>query len=101
MDTIFIGNDSLISVPSLVDSDGAPITSASVEATLLDMDTLVPVPGITWPVSLSHSENGNYEGIIDKSVQVVRLNKYILHITATSGTADAEWNRELMCVWRQ
>ena len=100
MDVLYLGNDYLVSIPALTDSAGAPITDASVEATLLERDSLSPVSGISWPIALAHEADGNYVGIIDKAVGVVKNEKYVLRITATAGTADAQWDRELFCAWR-
>ena len=101
MDTIYIGNDHTVTLNSLVDSAGGPVTSASIAVTLLERDSLDPVSGVTWPITLVHIADGTYTGTIDKAVEVVKSQKYVLRIIASAGTSDAQWDIEVMGVWRQ
>lgn len=89
----------MVTVDRLRDQDGAIVTDATVNARLLDSD-LLPVSGITWPVVLSHVSEGNYEGVIDKDMQLTENALYYLEITATSGALDATWRRPYVAAQR-
>lgn len=95
---VYDGNDHVVSLTGLKDSDGTEVTTATVEMTLLDGGT--EVSGITWPISLSHDSGGDYSAVLDKAVEVTVGKRYTLKVTATVGTTEAEW-REWVVVKRR
>lgn len=100
MAQIYLGNDHEVSITGLKDSDDTPLVAATVEATLLLAEDMSEVAGITWPITLTHTGTGNYEGVIDKAVSLVRKRLYVLRVTASEGTADAQWDIELLAEYR-
>jgi len=98
---IYINNDHTIKVEGLQDQDGNAVTTATVEATILDLNRK-EVGGITWPLTLSHDGNGTYSATLDKAVSLQRNVRHYLRVVAsTSGGADAEWTEPLVAKERE
>jgi len=96
---INIGNDSLFTLTGFADdSAGGPtfLNAATVEVTVRDTEG-VDVPGITWPITMSFiaASSGDYEGVVDKAIQIVEGQQYVATIVAFEGTVDGEWIIEL------
>jgi len=87
---IFVDNDHTLKLENLQDQDGNAITSATVEAEVLDRDGN-QVSGISQPITLTHQSNGNYEGTLDSSAELNFVNSYTIKITATKGSTKAVW----------
>lgn len=87
---LYDGNDMVVEVADLKDQDGVTVTSATVEATLLDGET--EVAGQTWPLTLTADGSGNYSGIIDSAVEVTVGKRYTLHIEAVIGNTEGAWD---------
>ena len=101
MESIYIGNDHTITLSGLADSAGDPLLAATVSATLLMRDTLGEVPGETWPLTLSHQQDGEYVGTLDKAVQISKDIFYLLRVVAAQSGSDAQWDVPLVGRWRQ
>jgi len=89
--TLLVGNDSTIKLNGLKDQEGNAVTNATVEITIQDFSGS-NVSGVTQPISLSHTSDGDYEADLDKSIDVKAGQYYYMEITATSGNADAKWS---------
>jgi hypothetical protein len=100
MASIYIGNDHAVTLTGLVDSAGTPLTTASVDATLLHQVTLQEVAGETWPITMSHIADGEYTCVIDKAVDISRGAGYVLRVMASAGTSDAQWDIRLQGSYR-
>lgn len=90
MPDIYLDNDYVVKLDGLKDDDGTAVTAATVEARVLDRDK-EEVAGIAWPVTLSHTSNGNYEGTIDKALQLEDKALYYVEVTASHSGRDATW----------
>lgn len=99
-DYLEIGNDHRVSVKDLTDYDGTVLTAATVEATLLEDDGMTEATGVAWPVTLIHEGAGTYRAIIDKAVDLIRGDIYILRVVATQGGINAEWDISLKAWYR-
>jgi hypothetical protein len=92
MEAIYLGNDHLITVTALRDSDGVLVTGGTVQATLLESDGATEVTGLAWPITLSEVGAGTYKTIMDKAVVLLRGSRYLLRVVAAEGTVDARWD---------
>lgn len=90
MDRIYLDNDHVVHLAGLTDDDGVAVTSATVEARVLDRN-FQPVGGVSWPVTMSHVGNGDYEGVIDSSIVLTDRSLYYLEVTASYAGLDATW----------
>lgn len=98
-DTLYIGNDHLLSV-TLTGDDGAPITSGTVEATITDLSG-DQVAGITWPVALAHTAAGVWEATLQSTLQIVDKRRYRVDITAVQGTINGAWRKTVTAAYRE
>ena len=62
---------------------------------------LSEVAGLSWPITLTGSGSGNYQGVIDKAAVLQRRRVYVLRVTAAEGTIDAQWDLELVSDYRK
>lgn len=90
MERIYLDNDHAVHLTGLADGDGAAVTSATVEARVMDSSG-ADVSGVTWPVALTHTGSGNYSGTIDKAIVLQEGAIYYLDVTATASGMDANW----------
>lgn len=90
MDRIYLDNDHVVHLTALKDDDGVVVTGATVEARVLDR-TKVAVDGITWPVTLTHTGDGNYEGVLDAAIEIEDRALYYLEVTVSYAGLDATW----------
>lgn len=90
---IFLGNDTLIVLDELTDSDGQPVDTATVTASLFDVnDTEITTGGL--PLTLPNVSSGRYEAVLDKSVDLTENAVYELKYTAVNGQDDLEcWQK--------
>lgn len=92
MEPIYIENDFLVQLNNLVDEDGNQVTTATVQATIRDLaGVAVSGTGITWPITLNHISNGNYEGLVDKRAVFVDGDIYEIEITADVAGTEGTW----------
>lgn len=90
---IFLGNDTLIVLDELTDSDGALIDTATVEANMFDVNDVL-VPGGFFPLALPNVSSGRYEAVLDKDVNLTENAIYELKYTAVDGQDDLEcWQK--------
>lgn len=61
-----------------------PLTNASVQVTMMDLRG-VPVLGVEWPISLTHTENGNFVGTLPWSAEVVLYKDYKVTVVVNGG----------------
>lgn len=101
IDCLFIGNDNIVTLAHLRDSDGSLLEAATVEATLLHLDDLSEVAGITWPATLAHVSSGTYVGAVDSDAVLTNRRRYLLRITAVESTFNAQWDIEMPAVYRK
>ncbi len=101
---IFINNDTLFKLSGLKDgaAGGSFLNAGTVSVTIYD-DQGVQVPGISWPVTMAFvaSSNGDYEGAVDKAIQLVAGQQYVARITAVEGTINGEWDINLFADLRE
>lgn len=88
--TLYIENDNAITISDLVDTDGASVDAALVQAVVLDADG-EEVDGYDWPLTLSAQGEGTYTGVISSACVLEEDADYTIVITATQGAADALW----------
>ncbi len=68
-----------------------PITHATVTARLLDANG-DEVPGITWPVTLSHDADGTYRTTVDGTALSLTVGaRYALRVNALVGNLKRQW----------
>lgn len=94
MNILYIGNDMLLQLSGdgkLTDEDGTAVTGATVEATVYKADGETEVSGITWPLTLTEGDDGEYSATIQDDIEVTEGQNYVIKITATKGNADAKW----------
>lgn len=101
MERIYLGNDHVVTLAGLADSEGVPLVAATVAATILVRDTMLELPGETWPLTMNRQPNDDYSCTVDKAVQLVKGEFYVLRITATEGGIDAQWDISLVGTWRK
>lgn len=83
MDTLFVNNDHVIEIQALREADGTLVPSAVVEATLYLTDGVTPVPGVSWPLTLTYTgAKGTYRGELGAGVGVTAGSRYTMKLTA-------------------
>ena len=95
---LYVGNDMILSFTGddkLIDSEGDPITSATVTATLYEWDGKTEVGGETWPLTLNDDGNGEYSAVLQETLGVKAGSMYILVIEAEKSGANGRWYREV------
>ena len=94
---MFLGNDTIVILENLVDSDGATVDSATVEATLFDANNL-PVTGQTWPLPLPFVSSGKYQAQLDKAVNILENQQYEMRYTVVNGVDDSQFIKKINAV---
>ena len=89
LEEIFLGNDTLIVLDEVTDTDGNPVDTATVTARLFDVnDTEITDGGL--PLALPNVSSGRYEAVLDKSVNLTENARYDLKYTGVDGQDDLE-----------
>lgn len=102
MNTLFAGNNThVLNVDRVRDSNDNAIQDAEVSATLYEYDGTTPVAGFSWPLQLTHGQNGNYQGILSAHVAISANTLYIVEIIAQKELSRAEWRDEIAAQQRR
>ncbi|MEE9499583.1 MAG: hypothetical protein V3V24_09620 [Nitrospinaceae bacterium] len=93
LEEIFLGNDTLIVLDELTDSSGVLVDTATVTASMFDVnDAEITTGGL--PLTLPNVSSGRYEAVLDKSVDLTENALYELKYTAVDGQDDLEcWQK--------
>lgn len=101
LQTLYIGNDSLLDVASLRnEANGDYLDAASVSVQLFDQDQ-VPVAGADWPMALAYvaGSRGLYRVTLPYSLSLSDGARYTARIVADAGPGlRAQW--DMACVAR-
>lgn len=87
-DFIYINSDMIATLKGLKDESGAAVTGAAVELTLLSGGS--EVTGATWPVSMSHTADGDYTAELSKDLDFTNGDRVTAKIVATAGGRQLE-----------
>lgn len=100
MQSLVIGTTNLVEVSHLVNSvTGDYVDTATVTATIKDLQTGMPVDGETWPVTLvAVGTDGNYRVSVGPGLVLDRNRQYVVDITAVDGTETANWQTKVSAV---
>lgn len=101
MDRIYIDNDHVVTLSSLVGADGEPVTVATVSMTLYESDGTTQVGGVSWPVPLTHDASGTYTGNLSASASVTQGKIYKVKVTATHNSRTYTGWQDAYCELRQ
>ncbi len=101
---IYLENDQLFKLSGFKDAaaGGSFLNTATVTITIRDTAG-VEVPGGAFPATLDYvaASSGDYEGVIDKAIQVVEGQQYRATISAVEDTVHGEWIIELFGALRE
>lgn len=98
---LYVGNDNLIELGSLVTADdGVTVSGATVSATLKHTDG-TEVAGQTWPETMAEASSGNYEGLVRDTAVLKAGEEYRLEIIADDGVDKrGQWVIPVRAVYR-
>ena len=96
-DVIRLSSHNVIELASLVDEDSAAVTGATVQATINDMAGNA-VSGETWPLTLSHTTGGTYQGTASNSLSLTANKTYKVVITANNGGVIRTFNHDVVAL---
>jgi len=83
MDILYVNNDHIVEIQGLRDAEGRLVAGATAEATLYENDGETPVPGVSWPLSLTYTgDRGIYRGDLPPTLDVAAGKRYELLIRA-------------------
>jgi hypothetical protein len=89
----FVGSDQLVTIEGLRDpATNAYVNTATIEVTMTDAEGTA-VAGQTFPLLLDYisSSNGNYQGLLEDTRELVDGQLYWLEITANAGGLVKTW----------
>lgn len=90
--TLWVNNSNYLELNTLTDSvTGAPITDATVTATIYDQAG-VELPGQAWPISLPHDTGGTYRGAVEPTLEITAGKHYRATVLATATGLSGRWN---------
>lgn len=78
-----LGSDNLINITGLKETDGTPVTTATVTATLYDNSGLIEIPGTD--IVFENKGSGDYTGVLDSKVQINKNTYYKLLVDIVDG----------------
>lgn len=77
--------DNIVRLLCLEDkTDGSTVTTATVTCVITDTSD-VNLPGVSWPVTLTHTSKGNYEGVVSDAMVVAVDQEVRIKVTADDG----------------
>lgn len=95
MSTLYVDNDHVIRLKGLTDQNGEPVTAATVQAVVTDIEG----EEIHDPVDLEHDSDGDYSGVL-QAQNLENRSRYILQVTANHDGVKATWRRVVEAVER-
>ena len=93
----YVNSTMIIRLNDLVDQDGDPVETATVEMTeCVDCDGNTP-SGLSLPVTLTHDSEGTYEATLDDEIEIEAGETLYAKIVATAGATTREFNTTIRC----
>lgn len=94
---VYLDSDNALRIPRLENNvTGEAITDASITAYLKEPDDSL-VEGQDWPLSLAHTGDGEYVGILEHGLEVEVGSRYTVQVTATSPSVGRRtWTRAVL-----
>lgn len=97
----FVDNDATLLVTGLRSRTGALVDYAVVTLqSLVDARTGVAVTGISLPVTLTSTGQGNYEVLLPRTAGFVAGRSYYATIRAVAAGVQAEWRETILAKLR-
>jgi hypothetical protein len=97
---IYPGNNSILRLENLVDREKNPVTIASVTLqSFLDATGDTP-SGLSLPLTLQHTTEGNYEAALPNSIDLTPGNVYKAKVRAVAGSVTGEWTETVLAMRR-
>jgi hypothetical protein len=99
---LFIGNDNILEVYGLANSETGVVDVAANVTVILRDGAGVPVPGQPWPTTLNHVANGVYRATLEDTLDVARGRTYYGDISAIGkGGEVAAWEAQIKALPRK
>lgn len=92
--TLYVGNDNVITLNGLIDSDGSYVNSATVVVTLVEANTLVEIVGESWPLTMTYiaASNGDYKATLADTLAISNGDELTAYVDADGGAGKhAYW----------
>lgn len=98
---LYVENDNVLVMESLVDQDGAAVTDATVTlVSIIDEDD-AEISGMSFPTTMPHDSGGTYKVVLPAALAVVAGKVYRAIVTADAGGVVGKWTEVLLAKVRR